>query len=138
MREWKQRSRAMQEARCLASHDGEPYGVVQDGQRILIRPLRKSLAIVNSPRHVGAMLLGRDRPGMTNDPNAVPFVCPRCGCSSEDFAELGDGNPEIPDDDGTTYDWECPCGALLHDSDLVSERDYAADRRYDQRADEET
>ena len=54
-----------------------------------------------------------------NDPDERPGVCPTCGGTSEDFAELGNGNPEV-----FGFDWECPCGALLSDKDLMTPADY--------------
>lgn len=62
MRDWKLKDRAVREAQCLATQDREPYGIVQDGPRILTRPLRKALAICNSPRHQGAVLLEEVEP----------------------------------------------------------------------------
>jgi methionyl-tRNA synthetase len=53
----------------------------------------------------------------------ITEVCPKCGANSEDFIELGGDCPQIED-----YDWEChECGALLHERDLMNEREWVAD-----------
>ena len=65
---------------------------------------------------------------MSNDPYALPPVCPKCGHTSEDFAEL-----DAMAHDVLGCDWECPCGALLADDDLVSENEWCRDRRDEQR-----
>lgn len=70
---------------------------------------------------------------MSNDPNAIPPVCPKCGGTSEDFAGLGKGDPTV-----LGFDWECPCGALLSDDELVSVKQFASDKRYDRRVEEGT
>ena len=58
---------------------------------------------------------------MSNDPNQTPGVCPECGGTSEDFFGLGKA---CPSDEGFYFDWECPCGALLSDDDLLTLEQY--------------
>lgn len=62
---------------------------------------------------------------MTNDPNAAPGVCPKCGCTSEDF--IGNG-------DSAEYEYECPqCGLMLDEDDILSAREWCWDRAEDDR-----
>ena len=49
----------------------------------------------------------------------APGVCPSCGGTSEDFLGLGNGNPEV-----FGFDWECPCGALLSEDDILTVAEY--------------
>ena len=53
-----------------------------------------------------------------------PPVCPHCGGTSEDMLGLDREH------------WQCPCGEVLTDDDLVALRTFCAERRYDARLEE--
>ncbi|MEN6426081.1 MAG: hypothetical protein ABFE13_12000 [Phycisphaerales bacterium] len=62
MKDWKLRTRVLDEARNLADHDREPFTVCREGERVFPKPTRKALAMAASPRHPGLVLLQEVEP----------------------------------------------------------------------------
>ena len=68
---------------------------------------------------------------MSNDPYAIPGVCPRCGCSSSDFIF----DTWIEDaSGGFTAAWDCPsCWETINEDDIVSKDEWCRERAEDER-----